>query len=223
MYQVLQNGTDRTPPISPLISSYAGLILGFVNGLVLSVLTGAVGMLTNAANICVYLKMGLTETTTISFFSLSVADLFVCMSTIVVNLAYTRPVIDMELPSGAKAGEIGIGACFILYPCLGCSAWITTILSVERCLCIVMPLKVRHGTVIFCSLNRGAVAQSVGRAILSEEVLGSIPAVTARSLLVGLVSVLCDRLRQKSWSPRSASCAGAYCPPPPTPPPSPCL
>ena len=165
MYQVLQNGTDRTPPISPLISSYAGLILGFVNGLVLSVLTGAVGMLTNAANISVFLKMGLTETTTISFFSLSVADLFVCMSTIVVNLVYTRPVIDMKLPSGAKAGEIGIGACFILYPCLGCSAWITTILSVERCLCIVMPLKVRHGT-NFCYilLVEQGCGSSVGRA-----------------------------------------------------------
>ena len=34
-----------------------------------------------------------------------------------------------------------------------------------------------------------AVAQSVGRATLGEEVLGSIPAVAARSLLVASVSV----------------------------------
>ena len=60
---------------------------------------------------------------------------------------------------------------------------------------------------------RGAVAQSVERAP-GKEVAGSISAVTARSLLVGsvslsLVSVLCDRLRQKSWTPRSVSCVAA--------------
>ena len=39
--------------------------------------------------------------------------------------------------------------------------------------------------------------------------LGSIPALAARSPLFGSVSVLCDLLRQKSWSPRSVSCVAA--------------
>ena len=51
----------------------------------------------------------------------------------------------------------------------------------------------------------GALAQSVERRTLGEKILGSIPAVAARSLVVGSVSVKCDRLRQKSLSPRSAS------------------
>ena len=55
----------------------------------------------------------------------------------------------------------------------------------------------------------GAVAQSVERATPGEQVPGSIPAVAACSLLVGSVSVLCDRLRQKSWSPSSVSCVAA--------------
>ena len=55
----------------------------------------------------------------------------------------------------------------------------------------------------------GLAAQSVERATPGEEVLGFIPAVAARSLLVGSVSVLCYRLRQKSWSPRSVSCVAA--------------
>ena len=50
---------------------------------------------------------------------------------------------------------------------------------------------------------------SVGRATPEEEVLGSIPNVTARNLLIGSVSVLCDLLSQKSWSPRSISCVAA--------------
>ena len=152
IYQVIENGTDLNPQISPLISGYTTLIFGYVNALVLSVLTGVVGMFTNAVNISVYLKMGLTETTNISLFSLSIADLFGCMSTAVTCLTVNRPIFDMKLPSGAKAREIGIGATFILYPCLGCSAWITAILSVERCLCIGMPLKVSYSNhFLLCS------------------------------------------------------------------------
>ena len=49
----------------------------------------------------------------------------------------------------------------------------------------------------------GAVDQSVERATPGEEVAGSISAV---ALLVGSVSVSCDRLRQKLWSPSSISC-----------------
>ena len=44
----------------------------------------------------------------------------------------------------------------------------------------------------------GMVAQSVERATPGEEDLGSVPAVVAHFLLVGLVSVQCDPLRQKS-------------------------
>ena len=36
-------------------------------------------------------------------------------------------------------------------------------------------------------------------------VLGSIPSVAVRTLQAGSVSIKCDRLRQKSWSPRSVS------------------
>ena len=55
----------------------------------------------------------------------------------------------------------------------------------------------------------GEVAQSVERATPCDEVPGSIPAVAARPLLVGSLSVQCDRLRRKSWSPRFVSCVAA--------------
>ena len=55
----------------------------------------------------------------------------------------------------------------------------------------------------------GAVVQSVERAIPGEEVPSSIPAVAARSLLVGSVSVESDRLRKKSWFNSSVSCVTA--------------
>ena len=66
---------------------------------------------------------------------------------------------------------------------------------------------------IVCQLSwgggRGAVAQSVERATPGEEVPCSIPAVAARSLPTGSVSVQCDRLRQKSWSPSTVSCVAS--------------
>ena len=135
---------EQTSRLAPILSLQVTSILALIFGTFIGVLTGLVGMLTNAANISVYLRMGLTETTNISFFALSIFDLFVSMSTVVVLISYSRLVSGMRLPSGAAVGEIGVGACFILYPCLGCSAWITAILSTERCLCIAMPLKVTY-------------------------------------------------------------------------------
>ena len=55
----------------------------------------------------------------------------------------------------------------------------------------------------------GAVAQSVEQTTPGEEVPGSITAVVDRSLLLGSVSVKCDRLRQKSWFSSSVSCVAA--------------
>ena len=54
----------------------------------------------------------------------------------------------------------------------------------------------------------GVIAQSVEYVTPGEEVLCSIPAVAALTLLVGSVSVY-DRLRQKSWSSRSVLCVAA--------------
>ena len=98
--------------------------------------------LTNSANICVYLKLGLTETTNISFFVLSTCDFIMSASTVVLLIFYSRLVSGIRLPSGAMAAEIGVATGYVYMPCVGCSAWITAIISTERCLCIAMPLKV---------------------------------------------------------------------------------
>ena len=53
----------------------------------------------------------------------------------------------------------------------------------------IMPKRPLQYLGLFFALSLGsAVAQSVERATPGEEVPGSIPAVTARSLLIGLVS-----------------------------------
>ena len=62
---------------------------------------------------------------------------------------------------------------------------------------------------LHCKQRGGRGSSAVERATPGEEVPGSIPAVAARFLQVGSVSVKCDRLRQKSWSPSSFSCVAA--------------
>ncbi|RUS77787.1 hypothetical protein EGW08_014451, partial [Elysia chlorotica] len=129
--------------ITPLVSAYLAVIFGYVNALALAVLAGAVGIVTNTANISVYLKLGFAETTNISFFALSICDWLVSASTLVAQITYNEPVSVMRLPSGVPLSEVGIGACYVMYPCLGCSACITAILSIDRCLCIALPFKVK--------------------------------------------------------------------------------
>ena len=108
--------------ISPIISFYVSRIIGYINGYVLTIIAGVFGIFTNTANISVYLKMGLSETTNISFFSLSISDLLVSMSAVVVQITYNPPVSLMKLPSGYPVSEIGMAACYIMFPCMGCSA-----------------------------------------------------------------------------------------------------
>ncbi|KAK3795813.1 hypothetical protein RRG08_052246 [Elysia crispata] len=130
--------------ISPIISFYVSSIIGYINGYVLTIIAGVFGIFTNTANISVYLKMGLSETTNINFFFLSISDLLVTLSATMAQITYNPPVSVMKLPSGASVSEVGIGASFIMYPCMGFSAWITAILSLERCLCISAPLKIKE-------------------------------------------------------------------------------
>ncbi|KAK3775631.1 hypothetical protein RRG08_051489 [Elysia crispata] len=139
------NVTDKNAhQATPIISAHVSRIIGYINGFVLTTLVGVLGVFTNTANICVYVKMGLSETTNISFFAMSISDLLVSLSAAVAQLTYNPPVSEMKLPSGAPLSEIGMAACFIMFPGMGCSAWITAILSLERCLCISTPLRVKE-------------------------------------------------------------------------------
>ena len=145
----LTNSSKIELPISPIVSDFVSKIIGYVITFFLAMLAGTLGIFTNTANIYVYLKMGLSGPTNISFFALSIFDLLVSVGAVLTQLTNNLPLSAMKLPSGALVSEVGMGSLFILYPCMGCSAWITAILSIERCLCISTPLKV---SVLLCFL-----------------------------------------------------------------------
>ncbi|RUS68752.1 hypothetical protein EGW08_023487 [Elysia chlorotica] len=140
---ITNNITETEFTITPIVSNQMTKIIVYIKAFYLNILAGALGIFANTANISVYLKMGLQETTNINFFALSVFDLLISLGAVVIQVTYYSPVYMMRLPSGASVRELGMGACLLVYPCLGCTAWITAFLSVERCLCISLPLKVK--------------------------------------------------------------------------------
>ena len=130
--------------ITPLVSRHTYTIFFIVIVLALRSPLALVGCITNVINIVVYLKMGLGETTTINILALSTFDLIACITMFLtaISLNPFTAAADLRLPSGAPLAELGFCSAIVLYPSLGCGAWITALLSVERCLCIVLPLKV---------------------------------------------------------------------------------
>ncbi|GFN82387.1 RNA-directed DNA polymerase from mobile element jockey [Plakobranchus ocellatus] len=135
------NITESGPEeIIPLIDYELYYIIRLSTGAILTTTIAAIGVFTNTINIIVYAKMGLQETTNINFFSLAIVDWLSAVCLIVMVISNQ---IDVRLPSGAKADEITNLTSFILYAASGTGAFITTILSMERCLCIVIPLRVK--------------------------------------------------------------------------------
>ena len=138
-------GVNETHPhsgMSPFISFNTYKIILIVISYVLTLGVAGFGVFSNTANVVVYIKMGLRETTNISFFALAIIDWLV--STI--SFPYVGSSISDIAPIGQEMlflSQRYLPA--IMLPCLACGAWITAVLSAERCLCIVMPLKVGKG------------------------------------------------------------------------------
>ncbi|GFO48451.1 chemosensory receptor a [Plakobranchus ocellatus] len=126
--------------ITPLIGYTVYYIIRVISGLFLTNVIAVIGVFTNTINIIVYYKMGLQETTNINFFSLAISDL---LSAVCLVLIMITDNLTVKLPSGAGTDEITQLTAKIMYANSAVAAFITAILSLERCLCIVAPLKVK--------------------------------------------------------------------------------
>ena len=135
--------------VTPLVSYHTFVIFNIAINFFLESPLALFGCVSNAINIAVYLKMGMAETTTINFLALSTIDLLACATIFITVVTFNPFTLDWTLPSGGKLAEIAFAAFIVLYPCLGCGAWVTALLSVERCLCIVLPLKVSMTIICF--------------------------------------------------------------------------
>ena len=100
------------------------------------------GVVTNAINIAVFVKLGFNETSNISLLALALCDLLSTIMTIWGTLCVTPGFSDAELPFlPAEISPLtGSGLSNLVFRC---AAWVTAFISFERCLCILIPLKVK--------------------------------------------------------------------------------
>ncbi|GFN83237.1 chemosensory receptor a [Plakobranchus ocellatus] len=133
--------SDLSQPISPIISDEVRDILFVIFVQVIQLIFASFGILSNMVNIIVYIKMGFSETSSITLTALSLADLitelWLLLMAASVRIGHSSftviplSVTIMYMLSTANNAVLGYGS------------WITAIISVERCLCIVIPMKVK--------------------------------------------------------------------------------
>ena len=101
------------------------------------------GVLANVANIAVFTKMGLSSTTNILFFVLSVVDLILLCEFFITSLVVIPAV------GGINTLFVDIYDLILLlnpltWPCFGMGSTVTMLIAVERSVCIMLPLKVSY-------------------------------------------------------------------------------
>ncbi|RUS76950.1 hypothetical protein EGW08_015299 [Elysia chlorotica] len=136
-----QTGRGSCTLLDPLVSVALMDIFLMVNDFVLCSLLSFLGVFTNIANIVVYARMGLSETSKINFLALSVLDFFVSLVTFFLKFLYS-PVLK-HLSTGPITTRISTSLSPPMLCTIGASAMMTALISTERCLCVVFPLKVK--------------------------------------------------------------------------------
>ena len=131
----VSNGTTAGPRVKRLISYAVVDIIVLVNDLSICCPINLIGVFTNIANIIVFCRMGFSESSNMNFFTLSVFDFLVSV------FMFLTKVLNNRLASEA-ANDVSQSTAFALVVATGGSAMMTALISTERYLCVVFPLKV---------------------------------------------------------------------------------
>ncbi|GFN94869.1 chemosensory receptor a [Plakobranchus ocellatus] len=101
------------------------------------------GLVGNILNIAVFVRLGFSEPSNISLTALAAADLVSLVLSIWIGLCYWPPFRDSGLPFNPLNLSLHTGAGLRAHT-IRTVACITAFISFERCLCILMPLKVKR-------------------------------------------------------------------------------
>ncbi|KAK6978519.1 FMRFamide receptor [Biomphalaria glabrata] len=101
------------------------------------------GLGANCINLIVLSKLGLQNGNSVGVFALSVTDFIVTLTQLATSLCYLLDKMYPDHPSNLRVlGNFELG--WIRYTCFFISGWITALLSVERCCCVLLPFKVKQ-------------------------------------------------------------------------------
>ncbi|GFN76436.1 chemosensory receptor a [Plakobranchus ocellatus] len=109
----------------------------------LSQIINICAIIANSLSIAVFVKLGFSETSNISLTALAVCDFTLAVIYTWCNLCFWLTYHNVHLPFHSANVSYLTGCA--QFPFLSSTiAWITAFISFERCLCIIVPLKVRR-------------------------------------------------------------------------------
>lgn len=100
-----------------------------------------VGIITNVINIIIFLCQGAKDSINVSLLALAISDLGSLIFLLLLNLCFTPPILVLDLPFYPNQIMWHFGWLHIIFARIttGITAWI----MFERCLCIIVPLKIK--------------------------------------------------------------------------------
>ena len=124
------------PAVAPMVNADVLSIIMIAGDIALSCPVSVLGVFTNLVNVIVYSKMGFSESSNNHFLTLSSYGLLVSIFSFLTKLFYSRfvnfPVYIVD------------GIAFLFFIPLCGSTMMTALISTERCICVVFPLKVKN-------------------------------------------------------------------------------
>ncbi|CAG5128588.1 unnamed protein product, partial [Candidula unifasciata] len=100
------------------------------------------GIMTNILNIIVFVKQGVKDTVNISLLGLATSDLGSQITLCYANISFCPPFMALDLPFVPNDLMYIISWCHIMFTRI--STWITAYITLERCLCVTAPLRVKN-------------------------------------------------------------------------------
>ncbi|CAL1538192.1 unnamed protein product, partial [Lymnaea stagnalis] len=102
----------------------------------------AVGVITNLLSIAVFLRQGVRDTVNISLLGLSISDLFSLITVAWLNISQTPLFASQKLPFiPLEVAYLTGGWPHVFFTRI--TTWITVYITLEKCCCIVAPMKVK--------------------------------------------------------------------------------
>ncbi|XP_059164113.1 QRFP-like peptide receptor [Physella acuta] len=101
------------------------------------------GIIANIINVIIFYRQGFKDTVNISFFTLAVSDLLSLIGLLWLSLCFFAPFRFADLPFMPTDVQYLTGGWpHVIFARI--TGWVTAFVTVERCLCIAMPLKVKN-------------------------------------------------------------------------------
>ncbi|CAG5127801.1 unnamed protein product [Candidula unifasciata] len=135
---ILEDLTMPKPVINDELYFYLMFIL---QGTVCQAIT-IFGIFTNIINVIIFVKQGFSDTINVSLLALSISDLSSLLLIMWTNLCFSPAIRDSNIPMVTTEVHLITGTWpHIVFTRI--TGWITAFISLERCVCVIQPLKVK--------------------------------------------------------------------------------